>query len=345
MLIPFASLFVACGKNDGYNLNNLNVDFYNIANESDNIVNKNGRLEFDYSSHNNLNEVLNSTAPYTELTKYNEVFDNLMSFAFEYVAECSNNGLTDDANIKNTVEKDLASFKKSINDVDKNVNMFAEIINISYGVDVKADVCLLRYENLLVSYSKMFESAINFGNSLSNLYFNYILKDGNPNVYSIKLEDFNSSVVVNKLNSRVQYQISNLSQCFVEMYVDKNLAKQIANEETSFNLYNYNYLSNVAAIDKTFDEETASEIANNEANKEEFYNLSVQAQNLQSTLNNNKNKFVTACNDIDFIVINSNLDSANPHEEMCHYIILENYQLITEYNSVLSSMLNILAGV
>ena len=39
LMLPFSVVLSACGKNDGYNLNNLSSDFYSIAaNEKDNII-------------------------------------------------------------------------------------------------------------------------------------------------------------------------------------------------------------------------------------------------------------------------------------------------------------------
>lgn len=344
MLLPVASLFSACGKNKGYNLNNLSNDFAAIADENNNIKLEEGKFKFDYSRHNHLTSVINSVEPYTELVDYNYVFDNLMAFSYECIDECSYNESTDNVEIKNKVEENLKELKQSISNVNENVNMFAEIINISYNIDVKAFSCLVRYENLLTSYDRMFSSAINFNNSLADLYFNYILKDGNPNVYNIGLANFDANIVVNKLASRVKYQLSNLSQSYVELYIDsEEVPSKIANSQESLDLTAYDYKANVEALNKSFTEEIATEKANHSNNKETFFNLAVQAQNLQATLNNDNNKVVYAFNAVSYrdLLVEPELATAN--EIMCVSIILSNYQLITSYNQVLVDMLNIVA--
>ena len=345
MLLPFASLFVACGKENVTDLSGLDNEFNKIVTENNNISEVDGKFIFDYSVHDNLANIINENSPYNELNNYNYVFDNLMSFSFSYIDECSikDKDITED--IKNEVESNLADLKRSINNVNESVNMFAEMVIVANGEEITSPACILRFENLLVSYNTMFEKAINFSNSLSNLYFNHILKGGNPNVYGLGLDNFDANIVVNKFRSRAAYQLSNLSQSFVEMYVEGNLSRKIANKETTLDLTKYNYKSNIEAIvnavGSNFEENIAAEKANNETNKFKFFELSVQSQNIQATLNNDRNKFVTACNDIDYVEV-KNDETANAHDKMCVSIIEENYNLICNYNAVLAEMLQIM---
>lgn len=341
MLLPIASLFGACGKEKSYNLDSLSKDYNSIVEENNNVIASNGALEFKYSA--KLTTVINETSPYNQLPKYNEVFYNLMSFANEYIVECSSDSKTKNSAIKNQVEKDLNSLKESIYDVNECVNVFAEIINISESVDVTAPTCLLRFENLLVSYEKLFASAINFNNTLSDLYFNNILREGNPDVYSKGLENFDSSVVVNKLKSRLCYQKSNLSQCFVEMYVGADLANKISNKETTFDLNKYSYQSNINKINRAFTEAQAVEIANNSANKADFYDLAISAYNLQEVLKNEQYKFVQACNEIEYPKV-KNSETASAKQLMCVDIVESRNMLVSTYNSFLAQMLDIITS-
>lgn len=341
MLIPFASLFSACGKDKGYDLNLLDDEFYQIAQSNNNIELNGGKLVFNYSSHGNLNNIINNSEIYKNINAYNYIFDNLMSFAFEFVDECSNNSATDNVQIKNQVKTELDNFKQKMEDLNVCVNSFAEIINVSQGVDVEAAVCLMRFENLLETYERMFNSAINFNNSLTNLYFNHILKDGNPNVYAIDIANFDANIVVSKINSRIQYQKSLLSQCYIEMYVDGDLAERVADGNESVLLSYNGYYTNVENLKRTFTEEKAADAANNENNKKDFYDLAIKAQNVQATLNNDRDKFVSACNTIEYLKVNISI-SKTPHELMCIEIINSNNSLIIAYNDILIQMLNII---
>jgi len=340
MLIPFASFFSACGKDKGYDLTTLDDEFYHIA-DCNNISLDAGKLVFDYSNQANMNFIINSYEPYVNLNNYNYVYNNLMEFACEYIDECSNNSI-ENAEIKNKVKADFENFKKSMQDVNECTNMFAEIINVSQGVDVLAPACLLRFENLLETYETLFNSAISFNNSLADLYFNHILQNGNPNVFGTSIEDFDANTVVSKLKSRILYQKSMLSQNYVEMYIGGDLAEKIADDSEDLMLTVFGYADNIENINKTFTEETAAEKANNETNKQNFYDLAVQAQNIQATLNNDKEKFVYACNTISYAESCSN-DTATAAELLCMDIIESNNALVLTYNLVLTEMLNIIA--
>lgn len=344
MLLPIASVFVACGKDDGYNLNNLKTDFYNTVQENDNLKLDGNRIVFDYSSHEHLNNTISSTYPYTELQNYNTLFYNLMAFAYDYIEVCSNNEAIDNKEIKEELENKLKNLKKSISDVDDSVNMLAEVVNVSSN-NVLENICLTRYENLLETYDAMFENAVNFNNALEELYFNQILKDGNPDVFKVFVEDFDANVVINKLDARLKYQISNLTQSYVEMCIDGGkLAEEIASTSAVVDLSKYNYQTNIDAINKLIDEQVAAEKANNTANKENFYNLAVKAQNIQSILNSDVEKFIKACNKIHYLNVVSS-QTPGVHETMCVEIIEGNYHLISTYNQVLVEMLAIITGV
>ena len=346
MLIPFASVFTACKKDEGYNLNNLQVEFNSISNENKNIKLIEGNFVFDFSSHRYLGYVVETVEPYSELNKFNTLFSNLMNFACGYVELCSANEVVKNVELKNQIKSDLDSLKKSINNVERCVDMFSESINGSYGGNLSEEQdCLTRFEILLETYGTMFEKAINFNNTLADLYFNNVLTNSNPDIYSIKYEEFNSSAVVSKLDSRIQYQKFLLSQSFIEKYFGNGIAKRIVEGEI-INLGEDGYLSNFTAINKTINEATAVEIANNDDGtsnsiKKRFYNLAIQAQNIQSTLNNDNEKLVSACNAIDYTKTKNN-QFATAQELLCVDIIDANYDLIQCYNEVLTQMLVII---
>jgi len=335
MLLPFASLFVGCGK-DGYNLNNLQNDFNEIKTQNENIRYENGKLLFDYSEHARLYIVIQSVYPYTQLNELNQVYENVMAFAFNYIDECSNNSAVKDATIKNKVKDDLNALKEAVNDVDVYVTMLAEIINVSH--DVMLDACVSSLSNLIYSYDELYRTAMNFNNSLADLYFNHILSNSNPNIYNQKIEDFDVNIVVNNFDARLKYQISNLSQCFIEMYFDgEKLSQEIVEGINIFDLSESDYESNVENINIVYNSLVAAEKAIN--NKQSFYDLSVQAYNAQEALNNDISKFIYAYNHISY----ANFDAveATANEKICALIIDERFELVSVYNDVLVQILEI----
>ena len=165
-------------------------------------------------------------------------------------------------------------------------------------------------------------------------------------------------MIISKLQGRVKYEISNLSQLFVEIYVDgNNLPTELStpiilnegedNETIEFNKFEINkdafrYLDKVDNLNRifadTYNAEQAVEKANSNSNKQNFYNLAIKAYNLQNILENDNEMFVNACKKIQY----SNIDNDNAYEVQSKEIV-DNYKyIVEEYNDVLSSMLSII---
>lgn len=336
LLMPCAFLFSAC-KDKGYNINNLQKDFYQVAANNENIKQVDSALVFDYTNHAKLNSVIEYNYPYTQLKEYNQVHNNLMEFTFDYIGKCSNNSAVKNVGLKNQLRKELDDLKKSYAEVNLLVNNMAEIVNLTN--DIMDETTTSTYLDLLYAYEDLFACASKFNNTLANVYFNYVLPNGNPNIYKIGSENFDANVVVNKFDARLKYQKSNLSQCFVEMYVNgRELAQDIVEGEEYFDLDEYDYADNIEAIDSFFDEIVAVEKANSSSNKQKYYQLSVQAYNIQEALKNDNSKFVNACNKISYATFD--WQNSTAEEQMCYEIIEQRFELVSAYNDVLSNMLN-----
>ena len=107
MLLPIASILVGCDEDKGYNLNNLQNDFNLIVYENNNIAQKNDGIVFDYSNYAELKTTIENTQPYSYLSDYNFIFDNLMKFPCSYVGACSTNGAVKNTSLKNQIKNYL----------------------------------------------------------------------------------------------------------------------------------------------------------------------------------------------------------------------------------------------
>ena len=226
MFIPAIFMFAGC-KDDGYKLTNLNVDYNNIANNCENIKIVENKIVFDYESYTIgstkfLSATINSVEPYTNLKNYNVLLDNLMGFVYKYIDVCSNKNIEASDEVRNNLKANLDQLGETLYDIDVYIGQWAEVVEFNYTEDVTNSQCLSRFKTLLIGYNSLFQKAINFSNSLASLYYNNALNDANPRIDNIALVDFDSSIIISKLESRVKYEISNLSQLFVEIYVDGN---------------------------------------------------------------------------------------------------------------------------
>lgn len=343
MLLPTAVMFSACGKDKGYNLDNLKTDFYAIENENLKIVD--GEVKFDYSKYTKFTDVIETKYPYVEITDYNFVFTNILSFATTVVEPCSNNAVTKDVKLKDQLKNNLDALKLSISNVNAYTNVLIETVAISTSEDLQNDVCLIKLEALLESYDQMFESARVFNKTLSDLYFKHVLNDGNPDVFSKVKGDYSKNsdgflvdIVINKLNARIAYQKSNLSECFAEQFVNGCLAEDILGNRIPISSNNSTYIKAINDIDFNINELVSIEKAN--ANKEKFYNVCVKAYNTIEAIENDRSKFVSAANQINYNIVKAS-ENKTAQQEMCMSIVDSYADLISEYNETLVNMLSI----
>ena len=233
VFIPSIFMFAGC-KDKGYQLVDLVKDYENIGTKCENIKIDNYKVVFDYGVHTigetkYLTECVNEIAPYTEIADYNILLDNLMGFVYENIEVCSNANIEASAEVRNNLKFQLDELSTAVYEMDVHINHWAKIIEFNYDKEKKDDLinaqCLSRFKNVLTAYNNLFQKAISFSNGLADLYYNYALNDANPKIDNVKLADFDSSVIVSKLQGRVKYEISNLSQLFVEIYVDGTICQ------------------------------------------------------------------------------------------------------------------------
>lgn len=345
-LIPGAFILSACGKDKGYSLSNLKTDFEKVK-EFENVNFTDNKIKFKYDNYVDnekkyLVEVMETTEPYVQLKNYDILFDDIMGFVYENIAVCSSNKIEADKAFRNRLKTELKDFVEAVDDVDTYISQWAEIMRTQTGENGNYlnESCLSRYKTLLEGYNDLLQTSISLTNSLSSLYYNNALNDANPDISKIKFENFDASVVVSKIQNRIKYQISNLSQSFVEMYIDgSDLPNRITNKNNGFaklDLDAYNYLYLVNSVNKSFDAKTAAEFANNDVNKQDFYNLSIQAYTIQEILDNNYEMFIKACNNIVYAEVDEESTSS---EKVYAEIIENNNYTIKEYNTILIKML------
>ena len=337
VLLPVALLFCACGKSTKNNLSALDDEFYAIMDSNTNFVDNGNGMEITFDNHTNLKNAVNaSNNQYKYLNDYNNIFASLICFSSEYIDECAGHSAGVEKSTKEKVFNELNALKLEIGAVNSAIETLAGMIDVNSS-NVTDSTCLVAYENLLLTYEGMFEKAMIFNSTLVDIYYNRVLSNGNPNVANISLNDFDVDVVLSKLNGRIFYQRANLTQSYIKMYLEGgDFAHNIAYGLSTLDINKFNYSLNVKAINYALNMNQAATKANN--NKQSFYDFAVKAYNLQEILSADAGKFIYACNTICLNDINANSSAL---EQMCASIIEENYNTITQYNSALKGMIDI----
>lgn len=337
-LLPGAVIFSACSKGGGYNLSNLKEDFYSIASDKDDdsIVKIGNSIKFQYSSE--LNNAIESNGAYANLKEYNNIYENIMCFSFNYVEVCSNNEIKIDKDVKNSLEDKLNELHSSI----KSVEVYTDSLETLLATEnASTENCLNRYKTVLVSYEDLFEKASIFNAELNNIYFNYLISNSNPDITEVNAAVFDVSVIVSKLNARKCWQISNVASAYAEMFI---CGSEVANNiikgvNLNLNPTEFKYKDMVTAINKSVNEAKAIEYA--EGNKLEFYQAAQKAYVAQTILNNDNSKYVNACNKIDYAKAKLDIDNQNNIDLK----IIKDYSVVlVQYNAVMVEMLEIIEG-
>lgn len=354
LLIPGALIFSACRDNGGYQLSNLSSDFKKIANQYENLnLTSDAKLEFDYSIYTYQGEqyftnAINSTKPYNYIANfYNKLFDNSLSFVYEYIDICSTNELDVKKDKRELIEYNLQEFNSSVKTVSTNISLVAEIMRFNINDDILDSTCMNRLKNLFDSYDNLFQSAYNLTRTLSDIYFNYALTNSNYDYSSVNLEQFDATSLTNNLKSKIKMQISNLTQSYIERYVKGGeLSSSFTNIDTNFGSTDSNfdeYLLNVSTIDREFNSSIGESI-NFSASKQNFYEAAIKLYNLQTILNNEYEIYNQACNDIIYIKT-VNDANASTYEKICARIIENHNYIIDEYTEVIKEMLSIMENL
>lgn len=362
LIFPCVFVLSACGKDGGYKLSNLKSDFVKIAEDHEMLVEKDGKFEFVYSTYTNEDDkymeniLANNNLPYKEIKNYNILFDNAMSFAYSNIEICSSDSVEVDENLRNSIKNKLDELNKNISEVQRNLDSLADVLKFSLDDELNNFVCLSSYKFLLSSYQDLYQSAINFNDVLTNLYYNYMLQDSNPNVYNIEEGRFNANIVVGKFKSRVESQISSLSKLYLEKHV---LGQELVVDDNGNNkdfgaldLNKENYTENVnilkSALNNIYSSEvsieTAIEVANGSSNLNKFYNKAIEIYNIQEVLSNDLNKFLKASSEIEYFNILTNLQDSSAYEKMSIKIIDDYNFLIQRYQVAMVELLEIMGA-
>ena len=354
LLIPGALVFSACGESDGYQLANLSSDFREIGTRYENVnLTSDNRIEFDYSIYTYQGEqyfadAVNSTVPYNNLNNfYNRLFDYSLSFVYEYIDRCSTNELDVDKNKRNLIEYNLQEFDNALRNVSTNVSLVAEIVRFNINDDILDSTCMNRLKNLFDSYDDLFQTSYNLTRSIADVYFNYALTNSNMDFSTVSLTEFDATRVTNNLDSKIQMQISNLTQSYIEQYVKGGeLSTKLTTNNSGFGTVgsDFNdYLTKVTQIDRDFNSSIGESI-NFSTSKQAFYEAAIELYNLQTIINNEYEIYNQACNEIVYIKI-ANDENATTYEKICADIIENHNYIVEQYNNVIVEMLTIMENL
>lgn len=349
-MLPMFGLLSACGDK-GYNLDNLDDEFYAIAESKTNVVVQDETLVFDYSNFSGLNNIVQKVKPYSEIINYNVIYENTMSFVFSYIDDCANNKAADNNDEKLEIQSKLSDFESAIAKVDENVTLLGQSIGLASDEEYikTSSTCLYRLEKLLNSYEDLYLAAGNLSNVLSNFYFKHVSTGSNENPFDVVRGDylsnrteFKAEKYIKNINAKCKVQVSNLSQAFAAKFIGEKIGGEIVNVEnnggSSLDLNQDGYLSNVNDVNKTINE-TAAQVNVSDKTKL-FYSALVELYNVESIVNEEFSNFRYAVEHFNYN--EADQTKLSSQEKLCLDIIEGYADIVIDFSGKLLKVLELL---
>lgn len=346
MLVSGIGLLSAC-KDKGYALENLSKD-YSASTDNLNyvkIVDNNIKIDFKGGNENKnyLNATVSSIEPYSILKKCEQILKNELIFVEHYVKICSNEDIDAPASERDSLKSNLDNFKSSLNDLNSALASLDETVEVYYHENKQTNLaCLSRLKAAMSAFNNAFLSAGNFSDSLINLYFNRTIKDANKNFLNVDIDNFNSAEVINTLDSKIYFEVTNLTKVFIEKHFsgNTNYEKFVSGGIGTFNTEYIYYNSKISDLKTNYDVDSAI-VKVNGTNKANFYNLTIENYNAFELMNNQLSNFESAKNAIEYCDINEESSSV----DLANKLTIDDFENLTEnYRQVLVNMLTLMKG-
>ena len=323
-------LFVACNNIGGYKLTNFKTDYEQIVNDCDNVSISNGNISLNYDYYGNgsksIKTLVSNNNSYAQLKKYDVIFDNAMSFVYQYYEVCSAETIEAPVGIRNDVYNKLNELSDSLLKVSNSLDALSVILNLDSNVNSVA--CNLRLHNVYDLYEELIIKAIAFNDSVANLYFNHVLTGVDFKFADITEQDFNAEIVINNLSAVIAEQKVRITDLFFE--------RDILNSDNIDNIINTGifaegyteYLAEIEKVNKTFDNDATIQAMNNNINKSAFYALSVEMGNIINNIKNMNPNYKIACGDVEYVNVKNSAD-ATAYQLLCLDVI-DNFTSLTD---------------
>lgn len=345
MLFSSIGVLSAC-KDNAYQLSNMANDFKSTTANLNYInINDNHQISIDYQGGNENNNYLNSTVsniyPYKVLKSYETVLKNELIFVEKYIEICGNNDLKASKDERNQIKSNINSFGESLGELNFALENLNSTIKVYYFENTQTNIaCLAKFKTVLYAYEKVFKSAEDFSDNLIKIYLNYANTNSNKNV--LDLNQFNAADVISNLDSKLYFEIANLSKVFVEKYVNgQTNIEKCGNGDASVFVNGFaSYNSKTRVLNTSYNTEQSTTRVSGEK-KSEFHALAVENYNAFNLVSGKLNSFKSASNQTDYSSVR---DDSSAKEKADKAVIDDFSNLLDDYQVTLKNMLTMMRG-
>ena len=345
VVVPLVFCFSGCNEQQIYDLSNLQIDYYSIANNYENVEIVNGELSFNYAGYSQeLKNAINTTTPYTYIKNFDEIFKNSLLLTNSYIEKCCSNKENISNELKNEIKAKLDSLNSQISNVNYNLGLVDDIIRHETASSILSNSCMQRYKNLVDAYKELIVVSLDFNNAIADLYFNNVLVEYNKNYYLIGETNFSADDLISTLNARKSYLVGRLTENYMEMYLDNSsLLKSFSQPSFgSFNMNSNNYKANCDSLKNASVNVELLTQKYNGASKNEGYECAVSLYNAESQIRTDKNSYNFAKNNYNYTEIMAKEENFRSTREIEAVNVINKQQnILKEYLSTIKILLNV----
>lgn len=352
VMLSSIPLFSACKTEATTDLTPLKTEYMAIDDDLSCVsINQKGVLELSFE----YKDDVETFAPYTKLDEYyNPLLNYSMAFSYEYLSDCYKNNLKLDNSTIKELKEDLENLKTSLISINNSLqslnDIIATITATSHNIVTAANssVSISKLKDVFNEYESLLVSAVNFNNGLSNLYFNNIMRNPNPNFSNQTLSEFDATIAALLVNTRAKYQTSNITHVYITKYVlGGNLSyyytTKVEERYPDCEQHFEAYMDDVASLYITSSAATGAgyNMESDQNLKQTFYNKAVELYNIQSVLINDFELFYNAIENVAYI---ETVNNANATDLDKHFIkLIDNHSnLMNEYTNIIASLIEIM---
>ncbi|MCQ2564360.1 MAG: hypothetical protein MJ152_00625, partial [Clostridia bacterium] len=291
-------------------------------------------------------------------TFYNETFQNSMTFAYNYLDDCSKQEIGVPDALATEVETKLKDLKSALKTIDSATSQLADVVKFAKISSHDAEgyefdsSCLYELRNVFEKYETLLTASLNFNNALARIYFGYALRNVNVDYskyyidgseYDLNFKNANIiSSAIGYLTPKVKFQIVNLTQCMFELNIK---ASDLPNQFTTSpyatpGKFYGDYQDNIKEINKKLETTKTEIIMADDEKVTALLNNLVRLYNVQSSITNDMEMYLTAFATIQYLKVENDIINATLTEKMCLDIIKNYDAIIQDYQEVLADLVD-----
>lgn len=220
-----------------------------------------------------------------------------------------------------------------------NVSYYQNILNSSLQTSVDSKIHYAHLSNLFVEYEKLISSATELSMMISNIYFNNVTANKNPNYSNIDVDNITDADIASiSLNTRIRipYYKALYTEIYYQLHIRENNIPTKIIDSSIYIPENYSpqyFISNL-------DTSNINATENLRENKQALYNYAITLYNIQTQIDERYTYFNIAKQNVAYLKVSSssNIEDrnyANIISQFANGIAYDSYEVLLQLTNLI----------